>query len=129
MLSSERRSAVVHDGHIGFVSEIAISILIASNDKRDTGYTGTIDNFEVKIHRHDIAEKNKEKTEPELTGKGCYLPWPRINFFPLRGRELQELPWWVFLNLALETWAPGLELAAIWINYWKIIEVVDVQLI
>jgi len=92
MLSSERRSAVGHDAHIDLVSEIAECIFIASNDKRDTGYTGTIDDFEVKIHRHDIAEKNDEKTEPELTGRGCYLPWPRINFLPLRGRELTELP-------------------------------------
>ena len=69
MLSSERRCAVVHDAHIGFVSEIAECIFIASNDKRDTGHTGAIDDLEVKIHRHGIAEKNNQKTEPELTGR------------------------------------------------------------
>jgi hypothetical protein len=69
MLSSERRRAVVHDAHIGLVSEIAECIFIASNDKRDTGYTGAIDDFKVKIHRHGIAEKNDQKTEPELSGR------------------------------------------------------------
>ena len=73
VLSSERRSAVFHDAHIDLVSEIAERIFIASNDKRDTGYTGAIDDFEVKIHRHDIAEKNEEKTEPELSGRGAVI--------------------------------------------------------
>lgn len=74
MLSSERRSAVVHDAHIDLVSEIAECIFIASNDKRDTGYTGAIDDFEVKIHRHDIAEKNKKsQCRESATRRAIYL--------------------------------------------------------
>ena len=69
MLSSKRRSAVFHDAHIDLVSEIAERIFIASNDKRDTSDTGAIDDLEVKIHRHGIAEKNDQKTEPELSGR------------------------------------------------------------
>ena len=75
VLSRERRSAVFQKEQISLISEITECILITSYDQRNAlQVSGAIDDLKIKIHRHDIAEKNKKsQCRESATRRAIYL--------------------------------------------------------
>ena len=76
--------AVLQDGHVRFVYEVAEGVLVLCNNQRDTRYIGLSDDGEIEGGCHRHTEKEQVKQKPP---KGAEISLPKGRRSPAASRS------------------------------------------